>query len=577
MSLSGIRIHIGKEHDGLDLSVKEAGQIIVIFALMLTVLIGLVGIAIDVTYAWRNGLQIQRAADAAAMAGVVYLPGDLDPDGRTKATSIASANGYTAGGGTTVVVDHAPLDERKMDVTITTPVPTFFIRLFGINQWTISRTARAAFVMPVPMGSPLNYLGIGCLALTSFATQPPCDTATTSYTHSGVTPTGTSSTSASQLDTLGAWTAVITRGGDQGNGDAYLPTHNGSPLHVNTGGNNVSYDPAGYYYTVVIPAGAAGGIVQLFDPGFCAMATRGSSFWGTGDHIIGGTTNPVSTWFRLLNTEGQPLNPTAWDTANGGVAWSHRWENLTGTDAAGNCSANASHNAWYTLAQNLSPGQYEVEVTTSSPFGDAADNADVNAENNFGIMATVTTPAPSGISPQVYGYDKMAVYNNLATTNALQQFYIAQVSKDAGAGKTLTIDLFDVGDSTAGTLSILSPDGGTAHTVPFTYTTFSYDSSGARVLNNASNCANNPAPCSVGVPGVSSVIVKNATNQSFNDTWLEISIPLLPTYGTTLWNQGWWQVQYQVTAGNDTTTWSVNVNGNPVRLVPVTNGPTPTP
>ncbi len=561
------RFRIGQQIEGLDLSVKQAGQILVIFALMLTVLIGLVGIAIDVTYAWRNGFQIQRAADAAAMAGVVYLPGALDPDGRAKATSIAQANGYSVAGGATIVVDHAPLDERKMDVTITAPVPTFFIRLFGINQWTISRTARAAYVMPVPMGSPLNYLGIGCLALSSLATQPPCDTATTSYTKSGVTPTGTSPTSSLQLPTLGAWAAVITKGGDQSNGDAYLPTHNGTASNVNTGGTNVSYDPAGYYYTVVIPAGASGGSVRLFDPGFCAMAMRGNSYWGTGDHIITGTTNPVSIWFRLLNTEGQPLNPTAWDTQHGGVDWSHRWENLTGTDAAGTCSANASHNAWYTLASGLNPGQYEVEVTTSSPFGDTADNTDVNAENNFGIMATVTTAAPSGQGPQVFGYDKMAVYNNLATTNALQQFYIAQVSKDAGAGKTLTIDLFDVGDSTAGTLSIMSPDGGTAHTVPFTYTTYTYDSSGARVMNNASNCANNPAPCSAAAPGVSSVVVKNATNQSFNNTWLEISIPLSPTYGTTLWNQGWWQVQYQVSSGNDTTTWSVNVNGNPVRLV----------
>jgi hypothetical protein len=75
-------------------------------------------------------------------------------------------------------------------------------------------------------------------------------------------------------------------------------------------------------------------------------------------------------------------------------------------------------------------------------------------------------------------------------------------------------------------------------------------------------------------------VATSANGSSFNNTWIEITVPLLTTYGqpdtcgTTsdqpcLWQGGWWQVQYNVTAGNDTTTWSVNVNGNPVHLVPI--------
>ena len=30
---------------------------------------------------------------------------------------------------------------------------------------------------------------------------------------------------------------------------------------------------------------------------------------------------------------------------------------------------------------------------------------------------------------------------------------------------------------------------------------------------------------------------------------------------------GWWKIEYQVAGGNDTTTWEVNVLGNPVHLV----------
>jgi hypothetical protein len=68
---------------------------------------------------------------------------------------------------------------------------------------------------------------------------------------------------------------------------------------------------------------------------------------------------------------------------------------------------------------------------------------------------------------------------------------------------------------------------------------------------------------------VSSITVAGASGSSYNNTWIEITIPLPSTYGSGgLWQGGWWQVQYNVSQGNDTTTWSVNVNGNPVHLMP---------
>lgn len=53
----------------------------------------------------------------------------------------------------------------------------------------------------------------------------------------------------------------------------------------------------------------------------------------------------------------------------------------------------------------------------------------------------------------------------------------------------------------------------------------------------------------------------------FNDKLLTIDIPLPANYGaSSLWQSGWWQVEYDVSSGNDTTTWQVNVLGNPVHL-----------
>ena len=183
----------------------------------------------------------------------------------------------------------------------------------------------------------------------------------------------------------------------------------------------------------------------------------------------------------------------------------------------------------------------------------------------FAIQAKDT-----GTAPTVFGYDKMAVYNNLAGNNLPQQFYVAQVDQETGAGKTLTIDLFDIGDSSNGYIQILSPDGGTAHTVAFNYTTFSAAVSGSSVGRTS------PGNCKSGLSdvcannGVSKITVASGGKSSFNNTWIEITIPLGSAYGSSgLYMGGWWQVQYVVSSASDLTTWSVNVNGNPVHLVPI--------
>jgi hypothetical protein len=60
---------------------------------------------------------------------------------------------------------------------------------------------------------------------------------------------------------------------------------------------------------------------------------------------------------------------------------------------------------------------------------------------------------------------------------------------------------------------------------------------------------------------------------------ITITIPLSATYGsggltppgvpgaTAADKVGWWKIYYDVTNANDTTTWLVNILGNPVHLV----------
>jgi hypothetical protein len=554
------------EDASLRSAAKQAGQIVVIFAVMLTVLIGLVGIAIDTTYAWREALQVQRAADSAALAGVVYMPGDYTT-AKSIAQNAASKNGFPDGGINTVSPT-STVDPRELDVTITTQVPTFFVRIFGINAFSESRTGKAVYVMPVAMGSPLAYYGVGCFILQS-GTPPPCNgtgTGASGLTASGLA-TGPSWTGS--LGSLGAWGAIIAKGGNQQNGDAYAPANNnGSPFS----GSNSNYRPSGYYYTVALPSG---GGIKIFDPGFCAMGTNssGSGNYGAGDHWIGssGTGYPFSTYYTLWDTHNQPINTAAW-TIVGGTYTGSTFENNVGYDSSngsnpgsatantGGCTAANGHNTWWSWpgAQGLGAGTYEVQVQTTNP-NNASINQNTSAENMFALEA-------SGTGATVYGQSNMCVYNNLQWTSgtSYQQFYLGKVDRATGAGKTIEIDLFDVGDITAGgTLSVLSPNGsgGTQTTATFSFTTDS----------NWGVAAGGGGIGPQSGTNVTSIATHSSSQSSnYNNTWIRILIPLPTSYGSGgLWQGGWWQIQYALTGGggNDTTTWAVNVLGNPVHLV----------
>src|SRR5664280_412365 len=55
---------------------RPRGQVLVIFVMSIFVLLGICAVVIDVSWYWANTLRVQRAADAACLAGVVSLPGD---------------------------------------------------------------------------------------------------------------------------------------------------------------------------------------------------------------------------------------------------------------------------------------------------------------------------------------------------------------------------------------------------------------------------------------------------------------------------------------------------------------------
>jgi hypothetical protein len=533
--------------------VRQAGQIIAIFALALTALIGLVGIAIDITFAWREELRIQRAADAASLAGVVYLPGNV-PGGQSAAGAEATKNGYTSGvANTTVSASQGTANARQMDVVITTRVPTFFMRTFGVSYFTVSRSSKAVYILPVPMGSPDNYYGV--YGDYKFKTSSSGSDTTVPMT----SPSGGSVTG------RGFWATMLTQGSTAANGDAYLP----KVLNDNNTGTNGMHDTTNYYdYSIYMPPGSSNGHVWLFDPVFCATDNK----HGAGDYYLSGTP-AVASYYKLYNTNNQPYNLAAHtpvgsgtsgsmfasnqytDNNNGGPSTSSTLLTCTGTFAA--TDARSTHNKWWDLTgylgATLSGGTggttYRLRTTTD-PGNSSQDS--VNAYNNFAIYTTA-----SGGTAQVSGLGAMEMFTPLPAGTS-STFYLAQIDAQSGAGKTVEINLWDPGDTQGLTanIQILQPT-----------------SSGWSAVSSMTWTATKVATVNVGTCPAgsgSSIQTANGSTKIYNGCWLKILIVLPTTY--TAPQSGWWKITYIMGSGTaqaaDLTTWQVNIRGNPVHLIP---------
>ena len=89
---------------------SHRGQVLIIFSGIFVVLLLVSALVIDLAWLWNNSLRIQRTADAAALAGVVYLPNDV-PSAKNASWKEATRNGYqtaTAGITVTPTQDGAP-------------------------------------------------------------------------------------------------------------------------------------------------------------------------------------------------------------------------------------------------------------------------------------------------------------------------------------------------------------------------------------------------------------------------------------------------------------------------------------
>src|SRR5690606_18396298 len=228
----------------------EEGYVLVLTALLLLPLLAVTGLAVDLGAWYARAASIQRAADAAALAGVVYLP-DFGRAAQV-AEEVAADNGFEDDGRFTVGVTQISGSNAQLQVTITDDDAEQYFSGVVTDEIDITRSSTAEYIRPVPMGSPKNFLGTG-------------DTLPRSNRENG-------------------WLAM--RGGcsskEQGDLSATRTDANftSSPNPPNggnwdrcTGGNtitNVNYSSDGYFYAVEFPQALSGTTaVQIFDPAHC--------------------------------------------------------------------------------------------------------------------------------------------------------------------------------------------------------------------------------------------------------------------------------------------------------------------
>jgi Flp pilus assembly protein TadG len=131
---------------------REHGQIIPLFALMLVALILMIGLAIDLGYAYLTKAALSKAVDAACLAGMRNLG-----QGNSYARTVAQ-NAFTANYGVAPSRDTAPPtvnvafstdanNNTLLTVSATTTINTFFIRI--LPQWqTLTIAASAESTRP---------------------------------------------------------------------------------------------------------------------------------------------------------------------------------------------------------------------------------------------------------------------------------------------------------------------------------------------------------------------------------------------------------------------------------------------
>lgn len=533
---------------------NQDGIVLPYLALLLLCLCGAGAFAADLGFWYARGAKLQKAADAAALAGVVWLPNNTQA--HATAVEVLKMNGIDTPNINSVVdpsndleVVITPLSTHRLRVKITDrKVETILASVF-FDSINMGRKAVAEYAPPVPMGSPANTFGTGNLI-------------------PGVA-------SENIYAAVSGWCAPKEDGdqflsGFDGNAPLSDPADKNSsrvsscePTHSSSGTDedNTEYSDKQYTYIVELPPGRStpvdvlvwdGAYFNTVDPLNVPANSPDSAF-------VTVPLQTITTTFRMFSPDGTPFddddNPEI-GSCSGGETLPHTF--LT-NDRSGYDVTIAGSNRWRrlcTFAPSDPAGQYFLKVNTLQGELNSAGSNGYSLMLGDGSGALFTCDSRLvATCPRVYGKDAMSLYAD--QTGAQADFYLAEIDP-IHAGKKMEIYLWDPGEG-ADKIRILDPNG---NEIPFEFETIpaKYDSGGSPVteIDVSPEPNDNPGPPNT-----------RASWSKYNDRLVRIRITLPLNYTTLYGTNTWWKVRYITSAATvtDRTTWQLRVIGDPVHLI----------
>ncbi len=568
---------LGRDSDPGSDGRSDRGAAAVLVALAaLPILIGSAVLGVDLARLQLSGQQAQRAADSAALAGVVFLPADPSrADGDARAA--ARANGIPPAD---VDVARVPGYPSRLSVRVSVPVKHGFGQLLGVPTHTVSRLAIADFARPLVLGSPCNVIGNEDMPGTGGGPEQ-------------MAVSGAGCRGGGRL-----WTAIQGPDSNKEHGDAVTarrcvwgPADNTPDGCSQNGfgpsppGLNLDYRPGGYTYVIRV---TRPGILRLqgYDLGWVAT---GSSCTGVFNRA-GGLVSALAGADRVLTNEyvdsagaasnaryAQGPGPFCAGDSQGVYPYDDdskaalamtttvtprrpgvsSWEPSTGAPLCPVTSYQGFDGLTTTLATRLRPGVGGVAgLALRRTFHRWAEICPATAVTPGDYTVTVTTGAGAGQNRYalrgwlegqtggvaVMAQERLGAYINIASGTS--RFHLVRLDSSA-AGRTLEVGIFDLGDAAGQIrLTLLGPDSD----VPFGRC----DVSGALVAA--------AAPCSI------------LTSRPVSDShWLRFRIPIPRDYRCSFDDdQSKCWVRAQIWSSReqyDATTWTAKMDGDPVRLV----------
>ncbi len=565
----------------------QRGQVLVIMALLSVFLLSLLGLMVDSVRLYTLSAQAERAAEAAALAGALYMPGYLResnpaPDGESaekRACDVLAQNGITAcpappgqvGGQVSPVQDN-PYGIR---VTVTLQADVFFLALVspGLATSTVSRSAAAEFLPPINLGSRDGSFG-GSLNLWAYITGPQ------ELQENGDAYTPIWQEGPTDIDwrqDIGGKRYPFSRWAKHACPDPTFCTNHyqwpggaiANPDHPLQGGFTGPDGKPGYNYQIVIPQGASMDL-EIYNPAFdppnattgddLASACLDPSYLATGTCKTDDPTEYMQMTYSLYSA------PLSFEQNPGNLIVSTSYDSLDfypGDQAKYICPSTQGYDfntkacedppgarfadGWVPLAANLAPGTYRLVVQAgNSGYG----------QHGYGIRLKAAGGTPAGAG--IWGWNNMAV-RFMNGHNDSYTYDLAEIPA-AYAGKTLYFNLFDAGDAadpdttasnTSIAIEILDPSG-TPIEIP-------------------DNTVRQAAPNGQGqrLDFLTNFYDGSSNDNAYNGLWGRIPVTIPADYNPAP-GDDWWQIKYisnDLPIAADTITISVSLGGNPPHLI----------